>query len=159
MMPWFFRYIARMAGYLAAMLLVVWIGFVLYRQSGIDRVYWVPVNFGIVAVAGYDTVKRLPLVWGALVGGLVAGIVDLCTWPLGTLVGQGRLGMPPEADPLLVATSLLVAVIVGAVVGGVAGMTARSRRRKRSRRSALRRLQYSAFDESVGVPEEARDAV
>jgi hypothetical protein len=154
MMPWFFRYIARMAGYLAAMLLVVWIGFVLYRQSGIDRVYWVPVNFGIVAVAGYDTVKRLPLVWGALVGGLVAGIVDLCTWPLGTLVGQGRLAMPPEADP-----SLLVAVIVGAVVGGVAGMTARSRRRKRSRRSALRRLQYSAFDESVGVPEEARDAV
>jgi len=92
MMPWFFRYIARMAGYLAAMLLVVWIGFVLYRQSGIDRVYWVPVNFGIVAVAGYDTVKRLPLVWGALVGGLVAGIVDLCTWPLGTLVGQGRRG-------------------------------------------------------------------
>ena len=157
MMPWFFRYMARMAGYVAAMLLVVWIGFVLYRR-GIDRVYWVPVNFGIVALAGYDTVKRLPLVWGALVGGLLAGIVDLCTWPLGSLAGQGMFVMPPEADPLLVITSLLIAVIVGAVVGGIAGVTARNRRRKRSRRSAVRKLAYSAFDEPVGVTEEPRDA-
>ncbi len=160
MMPWFFRYTARMVGYAAAMLLIVWIGFVLYRQRGINRVYWAPLNLGIVAVAGYDTVKRLPLVWGALVGGLLAGIVDLLTWPVGSVVADGAFAMPPEADPMLVASSLLVALILGAIVGGVAGMTARSRRRQRSRRSAVRKLAYSAFDEpDVATEEAARESV
>ncbi len=149
MMPWFVRYSIRMGGILAVMLLVELAAFFLERDFGLNRLVWYPVSYGLVALAGYDTVKRLPLVWGALIGAVLAGTASLLSWPTGARVLDGSFAFPPEAEPLLVATALLMAAIIGAIIGVVAGMVARSRRRKRSRRSALAKLAYGAYDEPV----------
>ena len=158
MTPWLLRYTIRMAGILASMLLVEYLAYYMARAGGVNRVLWVAPSFALVALAGYDTVKRLPLVWGALVGGFLAGVANLISWQIGAFVLEGRFRMPAEAEPLLVLTSLLIALIVGAIVGGVAGIVARGRRRKRSRRSALNTLAYSAFDEPLTVSDVARES-
>lgn len=144
---WAARFLSRMLGLLLLMLLVEFAAFVLYREAGINRLLWLPISFGLVALGGYDTVKRMPLVWGALVGALLAGTANLLSWMIGALVMQGTLGLPDEAQPLLVASSLLIAAIVGGIVGVCAGMVARGRRRHRARRSAMKELAYTAFDE------------
>lgn len=128
------RFLLRMFGLLLLMLLVEFVAFVLYRDAGMSRLPWVPVSVGLAALGGYDTVKRMPLVWGALAGALLAGITNLLSWVIGAVVLQGKLALPDEAEPLLVASSLLIAAIVGAIAGVVAGMLARARRRHRSMR-------------------------
>lgn len=138
-----------MTGILLVMLLVELAAYVLYREYGVNRLYWVPVNLALVALSGYDTVKRLPLVWGAFIGAILASATNLLSWPTGSLVADGVFRFPPEADPLLVGTSLMIAAIVGAIVGVSAGVFARGRRRKRSRRSALGKLAYGAYDEPM----------
>ena len=148
-MPWFIRLLARMSGILLLMLLVEFAAFVLYREYHVNRLYWVSVSFALVALAGYDTVKRLPLVWGAFIGAILASAANLLSWPTGSLVADGVFRFPPEAEPLLVGTSVMIAAIVGAIVGVGAGMFARGRRRKRSRRSALGKLAYGAYDEPM----------
>jgi len=146
---WVGRLVIRMSGVLLAMALVEFGAFLTYREWGVNRLVWVPVSFALVALAGFDTVKRLPLVWGAVVGAVLAGATNLVSWPLGELVFDGRLAMPDEADPLLVLTALAIAMIVGAIVGVTAGLFARGRRRKKSHRSAIGRLAYTAFDETA----------
>lgn len=146
-MAWFLRLCARIFGFLALMVLVEFVAFLLYREYGVNRLFAVPISFALVALAGYDTVRRLPLIWGALVGALVAGATNLMSWPVGSYVLSGVFGYPDEADPLIVSTSLLLAAVVGAIVGAMAGVVARNRRRLRSRRSALDKLAYTAFDE------------
>jgi hypothetical protein len=141
------RLCARIGGVLALMVLVEFLAFLLYREYGTNRLFGVPISFALVALAGYDTVKRLPLVWGAMVGGLLAGAASLISWPIGSYVLSGAFRYPDEADPLIVGTSLLMMAIVGGIIGVVAGLVARNRRRLRSRRSALGKLAYSAFDE------------
>lgn len=143
----FLRFSIRMLGILMLMLLAESASFLLYRERGVARVLWVPVSFGLVALAGFDTVKRLPLVWGALVGALLAGLTNVLSWPIGSYILDGQLRLPEEAEPVLMVTSLLITAIVGAIVGVVAGMVARDRRRQRSRRSAISKLAYTAFDE------------
>lgn len=157
-MAWFIRFSIRMSGILAAMLLVEVASYLLYREQGLARVLWVPASFALVALAGFDTVKRLPLVWGALVGAVLAGVTNLLSWPIGSLVLDGQLGLPQEAEPLLIATSLLIAAIVGAIVGVVAGLVARNRRRHRSRRTAISKLAYTALDEPLGPSAEIPSA-
>ena len=154
LMAWFVRFSIRMLGILALMLLVEFASYLLYRERGLARVLWVPVSFALVALAGFDTVKRLPLVWGALIGALLAGATNLLSWPIGSYVLYGQLRVPDEAEPLLMATSLLIAAIVGAIVGVVAGLVARDRRRRRSRRSAISKLAYTAFDEPMDAAAE-----
>ena len=158
-MSWFPRLMVRMGGIQLAMALVEFAAFLLYREQGINRLYWVPLSFALVAFAGYDTVKRLPLVWGAFVGAALAIAANLLSWPTGSLVADGVFRFPPEADPLLVGTSLLIAAIVGAIVGVVAGMAARSRRRQRSRRSALGKLAYQAYDEPMNPADDVSGPV
>ena len=148
-MAWFLRLCARISGFLALMVLVEFVAFLLYREYGVNRLFGVPISFSLVALAGYDTVRRLPLIWGALVGALVAGATNLISWPVGSYVLSGVFAYPDEADPLIVGTSLLLAAVVGAIVGAMAGVAARNRRRLRSRRSALDKLAYTAFDEPV----------
>ena len=148
-MAWFIRFSVRMLGILSLMLLVEFTSYLLYRERGLARVFWVPLSFGLVGWAGFDTVKRLPLVWGALIGALLAGATSLLSWPIGSYVLNGQLRLPDEAEPLLIATSLLIAATVGAIVGVVAGVVARDRRRRRSRRSAISKLAYTAFDEPM----------
>lgn len=158
-MSWFARFMARMLGILLAMMLVEFAAFLLYRDYGINRLYWVPVSFALVAFAGYDTVKRLPLVWGALVGATLACTANVLSWPTASLVQDGAFRFPPEAEPLLVGTSLLIAAIVGAIVGVVAGLAARNRRRHRSRRSALGKLAYQAYDEPMNPDDDVSSPV
>ncbi len=158
MTPWLLRYSMRMLGLLGAMLVIEYVAYLLARESGVSRIYWVAPSFGIVALAGYDTVTRLPLIWGALVGGALAATVNVISWAVGALVLEGRFHFPDDAEPVLVLTSLLIALIVGAIVGGVAGAFARTRRRKRQRRSALNSLAYTAFDEPVAPREASRDS-
>ncbi len=148
-MTWMLRFVVRMGAVLVLMLVVEFASFFLYQRYGWNRLIWVPLIFALVAFAGYDTVKRLPLVWGGVVGAALAGIVNLLEWPTGALVADGVFAYPPEADPLLVATSLVIALIVGAIVGVVAGLLARSRRRHRARRSAIGKLAYTAYDEPL----------
>ena len=153
MMPWFFRYFSRMLGVLAAMLFVEYITFVISRETGISRFYFLPLSLGLVAFAGYDTVARLPLLWGSVVGGTLYGITSILSWEIGNYVLRGRWELPDEAEPLLVLLTFAVTAIIGAIVGGVAGMVARNRRRARQRRSAIQKLAYSAFDEVGATPE------
>lgn len=153
-MAWIVRFCLRVSGILMVMVLVEFLAFVLYREFGLTRVLAIPVNFALVGVAGYDTVKRLPLVWGALVGSVVAAATNLVSWPIGAYVLEGSFRYPDEADPLIVGTSLLLAAVIGAIVGVLAGVLARNRRRKRSRRSALGKLAYSPTAELDALTDE-----
>jgi hypothetical protein len=146
-MPWMARFSGKMAGVLALMVLVEFAAYLMYREMGVNRLLWIPVSFGLVAFAGFDTVRRLPLVWGAFVGGLLAALTNLLSWPIGAFVAEGQFRWPDEAEPMLVATSVLIAAVFGVITGFVAGNAARARRRQRQRRSALGKLAYSAFDE------------
>ncbi len=150
MIPWFVRFSARLLGILALMLGIEIVAFFLERDQGFSRLVWVPVSYAMVALAGYQTVKRLPLVWGTLAGSLLAGTTSVLSWLAGGYVLDGRVGFPPEADPMLVATGGLLGAVVGGIIASVAGLIARGRRRKRSRRSALGTLGYAAFDERSG---------
>ncbi|MCC7053883.1 MAG: hypothetical protein IT355_11535 [Gemmatimonadaceae bacterium] len=147
MMPWFFRYSMRMVGILLMLLFVEYITFVFYRESGINRFFWLPLSVGFVALAGFDTVSRLPLIWGAFVGGLLFGLTSVISWEIGSFVLMGRFEFPAEAEPLLVLLTFALTSIIGAIIGGMAGLAARSRRRQRQRRSSIKKLAYSAFDE------------
>ena len=138
-----------MSGLLLLMLLVECIAYVLYRDAGMSRLPWVPVSVGLAAFGGYDTVKRMPLIWGALAGALLAGITNLLSWVIGAVVLQGKFAMPDEAEPLLVASSLLIAAIGGSIAGVVAGLLARAHRRHRLRRAATRQLAQTAIDEPI----------
>lgn len=159
LMSWFLRLSLRMAGLGVLMMFVEFLSYLLYRELGVTRLYWYPVSYGLVAVAGYDTVRRLPLVWGAMAGAVLAGVTSLFSWPLGSLVLNGALRFPDEADPLIVATGVLIAAIVGAIVAVSAGLIARDRRRHRSRRSATARLAYTAFDEPRDPVDEVRPSI
>jgi hypothetical protein len=152
-MPSLSRFIARLAGVQLLMLLIEFFAFVLNRESNLSRLYWVPVSFALVACAGFWTVSRLPIIWGAAVGGTLAGITNLLTWPIGAFVLEGAFRFPVEASPLLVVTGFMIAAIVGAIVGVTAGVFARSRRRNRSRRSGIQSLAYGAFDEPLDLTE------
>ena len=98
MMPWFFRYFSRMLGVLAAMLFVEYITFVISREMGISRFFFLPISLGLVAFAGYDTVARLPLLWGSVIGGILYGITSVLSWEIGNYVLQGRWQLPDEAN-------------------------------------------------------------
>ncbi len=147
MIPWFVRFSVRILGILVLMLSIEIAAFYLERDQGVSRLFWVPLSYAMVALAGYDTVKRLPLIWGTLVGALLAGATNVLSWLAGGFVHDGRVGFPPEADPMLVATAGLLGAVVGGIIGAVAGLVARGRRRQRSRRSALGKLGYAAFDD------------
>jgi hypothetical protein len=158
-MTWIARFVVRMGGVLLLMLAVEFASFFLYREYGWNRLVWVPLMFALVAFAGYDTVRRLPLVWGGVVGAVLAGLANLLEWPIGSLVAYGAFEYPPEAEPVLVATSLAIAVMVGAIVGVVAGLLARRRRRHRARRSALGKLAYTAYDEPLAADDDVSSPI
>ncbi|HYW49315.1 MAG TPA: hypothetical protein VE861_01845 [Gemmatimonadaceae bacterium] len=149
MTPWVARFSLRMFGILLGMLLTELLSYWLAFEYGVNRLVWVPLSFALVALAGYETVRRLPLVWGALIGGVLAGITNLLSWLIGSLVQNGRLAFPDEAPPLLLVTSLLMTTIIGSIVGVVSGMVARGRRRHRARRSAIKKLAYTAYDDAT----------
>lgn len=153
-MPGLFRYVLRMLGIFAGMLAVEFVTFLIARQWGISRYLFLPLSLGLVAFAGYDTVSRLPLIWGGVVGGLLYSLTSVFSWEIGNFVLQGRWELPAEAEPLLVLLTFALTGLIGAVLGTLAGMVARSRRRNRQRRSAVQKLAYSAFDEAVGVTPE-----
>ncbi len=145
---WVARYGVRMLSVMLAMLLVEFAAFFFAQEYAVNRILWVPVSYALVAYAGYDTVRRMPLLWGIVVSGTLAGIVNSVSWLIGSFVVEGRFRLPAEAEPLIFATSLLMATLIGAIIGGAAGFIARLRRRQRSRRSAIRKLSYTALDES-----------
>ena len=147
LMAWFIRLSGRMTGILALMVLVEFLAFVLYREYGVNRLFGVPISFALVTLAGYDTVKRLPLIWGTLAGAVLASVANVISWPIGSYVLEGAFRYPDEADPMIVGISMLLAGVVGAIIGALGGIVARNRRRDRSRRSALGKLAYTAFDE------------
>lgn len=148
-----------MTALIVLMMVVEYLSYLLYRELGVTRLYWYPVSYGLVALAGYDTVRRLPLIWGALAGAVLAGVTSVLSWPVGSFVLDGALRFPQEADPLLVGTGVLIAAIVGAIVAVSAGLVARDRRRNRSRRSAMSKLAYSAFDEPLDPGDEVRPSI
>ncbi|MES3034266.1 MAG: hypothetical protein V4813_09740 [Gemmatimonadota bacterium] len=151
---WIARYGVRMLAIVLAMLLVEFAAFFFAIEHDVNRLYWVPVSYALVAYAGYDTVSRMPLLWGLVMSGAIAGIVNSASWLIGSFVAEGRFRMPAEAEPLLVATSLLMASLIGAIIGGAAGVIARARRRQRARRSAIRKLAYTAMDEAPDASED-----
>jgi len=146
-MSWAARFLARNVGLLLLMLLVEFAAFMVYREAGFNRLFWLPLSVGLVALGGYDTVTRMPLVWGALVGALLAGTTNMLSWFIGAFVMQGTFALPDEAEPILVVSSLIINATVGGIVGTAAGIFARGRRRHRARRSAIRKLAYTTFDE------------
>jgi hypothetical protein len=141
------RLLARSLFMLALLALIEFGAFLCYREFGWNRLYWVPASLAVIAFAGYDTVRRMPIIWGATVSGLLAGTTSVLSWMIAEWVMNGSFHMPPEAEPPLVGTTFLVMSIVGGIVGATAGTFARGRRRKRSRRSALGKLAYTAFDD------------
>jgi len=141
------RFGLRMSAILGAMLLVEFASYFFASESGWNRVYWVPVSFLLVAYAGYDTVRRLPLVWGVVIGTVLSGTVSMVSLPIGSFVINGQFRLPAEAEPLLLTTTLLLSSLLGGITGGAAGVVARSRRRQRARRSAIRKLAYTAMDD------------
>jgi hypothetical protein len=152
---WIARYGLRMLAILMVMLLVEFASFFFALESGINRIYWVPVSFALVAYGGYDTVRRMPLVWGVVVGAVLAGTTSMLSLAIGTLLLEGKFRMPTEVDPLLLFTTLLMTSLIGAIVGGAAGVLARARRRDRARRTAIRKLSYMATDDvgdAIGDP-------
>lgn len=155
MTPWVARYLLRMFAIYGLMLVVELLSYWLRRQFGLSRLIWVPVSFALVAYAGYETVRRLPLVWGAVSGATLAGAANVVSWLLGSWDGGSGLRFPDEAPPLLIVTSLLTAAIIGAIVGVAAGFAARGRRRHRARRSAIGKLAYTAYDEPASRNAEA----
>ncbi len=144
---WATRFGLRISAVLGAMLLVEFVSYFVARESGWNRLYWVPVSFLLVAYAGYDTVRRLPLIWGVVIGSVLAGTVSMVSLLIGSYVIDGQFGLPAEAEPLLLATTLLLSSLLGGIIGGSAGVVARSRRRHRARRSAIRKLAYTAMDD------------
>lgn len=158
---WIARFGTRMLIILLAMVLVEFASFFFVIEHGLNRLYWVPVSFLLVAYGGYDTVRRMPLIWGVIVGAVLAGSTSMLSLMVGTLVLEGRFRMPAEVDPLLLFTTLLMTSLLGAIVGGAAGVVARSRRRDRARRSAIQKLSYMATDERddamVGPPSRTDD--
>jgi len=132
---------------LLTMLLVECAAFFFAIGSGVDRLYWVPVSFGLVAYAGYDTVRRFPLIWGVVIGGVLAGGVSMVSLLIGSYLLDGHFRLPAEAEPLLVVTTLLMSSLLGGIVGGAAGVVARSRRRHSARRSALEKLAHVSTNE------------
>ena len=156
---WIARYGFRMLAIMLAMLLVEFAAFFFALENDVNRLRWVPLSYALVAYAGYDTVRRMPLLWGAVVSGALAGIVNTISWLIGSFVAEGRFRMPAEAEPLLVATSLLMASLIGAVIGGAAGLVARARRRQRSRRSAIRKLSYTTLDDDASTTSAVAAAV
>ncbi len=148
MIPSFVRFAGRLLGILLLMQCVEVAAFFLDREEGVSRLYWVPLSYALVAWAGYETVKRFPLIWGTLVGVLLAGATNVLSWLAGGFVYDGRLGFPPEADPMLVATGGLLGAVVGGIIGTGAGLIARRRRRVRSRHEALGKLGHETFDEN-----------
>ena len=149
-MPWFVRFSAQMTGVLVVMVLVEFASFVFAREQGINRMYWVPLSLMAVAFSGYVTVRRLPLVWGGIVGAILAGLTTLFSWPLGSFVNDGRLSWPAEAEPVLVLSVMAIYAIFGAIIGVAAGMIARSKRRQRVRRAAMSKLAFGGFGPAAG---------
>ncbi len=145
---WIARYGMRMLAVLLVMLVLEFASYYLAIESGINRLYWVPVSFALVAYGGYDTVRRMPLLWGVVVGAVLAGLTSMVSLLIGTYLVDGHLRMPAEADPLLLFTTLLMTSLIGAIIGGAAGVVARGRRRQRARRTAIRKLAYMATDEA-----------
>lgn len=145
---WIARYGVRMLAVLLVMLLVEFASYFFALESGVNRLFWVPVSFGLVAYAGYDTVRRLPLIWGVIVGAVLAGLTSMVSLLIGTYVVDGHFRMPGEAEPLLLFTTLLMTSLIGAIIGGAVGVVARGRRRHRARRTAIRKLAYTAMDEA-----------
>jgi hypothetical protein len=145
---WIARYGVRMLAVLLAMLLVEFASYFFALEHGINRMLWVPVSFGLVAYAGYDTVRRMPLIWGVVVGGAMAGATSMVSLLIGSYVSDGALHLPAEAEPLLLVTTLMMTSIIGAILGGAVGVVARSRRRDRARRTAIRSIAYMATDET-----------
>ena len=148
---WIARFGMRMLIVLLVMLLVEFASFVFVIEYGLNRLYWVPVSFLLVAYGGYDTVRRMPLIWGVIVGAVLAGSTSMLSLMVGSLVLEGRFRMPVDVDPLLLFTTLLMTSVLGAIVGGAAGVLARARRRDRARRSAIQRLSPVATDEQVNT--------
>lgn len=144
---WIARHGTRMVAVFLAMLLVEFGSYFFAFESGVNRMWWVPVSFGLVAYAGYDTVRRMPLLWGVVVGAVLAGLASIVSLFIGTYASEGQLRLPVEADPLLLFTTLLMTSLIGAIVAGAAGVVARARRRQRARRTAIRKLAYTAMDE------------
>jgi hypothetical protein len=156
---WATRFGLRMSAILGTMLLVEFASYFFATESGWNRLYWVPVSFLLVAYAGYDTVRRLPLIWGVVVGVVLAGTVSMVSLLIGSYVIDGQFRLPAEAEPLLLATTLLLSSLLGGFIGGAAGVVARSRRRQRARRSAIRKLAYTAMDDPAeATPDIARTA-
>jgi gas vesicle protein len=87
------------------------------------------------------------LIWGVIVGAVLAGSTSMLSLMVGSLVLEGRFRMPADVDPLLLFTTLLMTSVLGAIVGGAAGVLARARRRERARRSAIQKLSPVATDE------------
>jgi len=162
MILWVARYAARILAVGLAMLAVEFASFFFMRESGMNRLYWVPVSFALVAYGGYDTVRRMPLIWGVVVGAMLAGVTSLLSLVIGAFLMEGQLRIPAEVDPVLLFTTLLMTSLIGAIVGGVAGVVARSRRRDRARRTAIRKLSYmpteDADEERVETSSHAVDA-
>jgi gas vesicle protein len=144
---WIARFGMRMLMVLLVMLLVEFASFVFAIEYELNRLYWVPVSFLLVAYGGYDTVRRMPLIWGVIVGAVLAGSTSMLSLMVGSLVLEGRFRMPADVDPLLLFTTLLMTSVLGAIVGGAAGVLARARRRERARRSAIQKLSPVATDE------------
>lgn len=145
MMPWFMRYSAQMTGLQLLMLLLEFASFIFAREQGVNRFYWLPLSLVVVAVAGYITVRRMPLMWGGVAGAVLYAITSVLSWPIGEYVIEGKLGYPQEAEPVLVLTTMLLMAIVGAIFGVAAGAVARSRRRQRVRRAAMNKLAFGSF--------------
>lgn len=145
---WMARYGVRMLAILLAMLLVEFASYFFALENGLNRLVWVPLSFALIACGGYDTVRRMPLLWGVVIGAVLAGLTSMMSLLIGTFVVDGHFRLPTEAEPLLLFTTLLMTGLIGAIIGGAAGAVARGRRRQRARRTAIRALSYMATDEA-----------
>jgi hypothetical protein len=147
------RLSVKLAGFFALLVLVEFASYMATSAQPTLRVLFAPVFFAIIGIAAFVTVKRVPLLWGAVVAGCMGGVMALLTYPIGNLAMRGSFAWPGE-DPLVVATGFTVTATFATLVGIGAGFLARNRRRSRSRRTAMGRLVYAAYDEPVSDTDE-----
>jgi hypothetical protein len=137
MFPWFVRFLLVLVIALALLLGIEVVATLAEPRLGMPAWAWLPATLGTIGWVGWYVVRRLPLAWGGIVGGVLALGAAWLTFPIKLRLSGGPLAWPREVDIPLVATALIVMFLVGTVAGLAGGAVAHRRRRLRRRQAAL----------------------
>ncbi|MCU0618502.1 MAG: hypothetical protein MUF40_01125 [Gemmatimonadaceae bacterium] len=137
MLPWSVRLLLLLVVALTLLLGIEIAATLAEPRFGVPAWAWLPATLGTLGWIGWYVVRRMPLAWGGIAGGLLAVVAAWLTFPIKLRLSGGPLAWPDEVDIPLVATALVVMFLAGTVMGLAGGAVARRRRRIRRRQAAL----------------------